>query len=121
MPNPSIILNTKDGIHKITLNEPITIGTDFHEFGVVIPIICDTCKRRIYYDDELEQTESHEREMGSEIYWINSTSDIYCPRCDSPIHVQVEIHEYANHFDFHDCENQNCSFSHVYDLETLSD
>lgn len=120
MTEPIIVVNTENGKKKLHYNKKIVVGNDSEKYSVIIPIICNSCEKRIYYEDELEQFDSHERQMGMEIYLNNSESDFYCHRCDAAIHVLVEIHEYAGEFDFYNSQNQNCDFSHVFDLQELS-
>jgi len=118
---PSIIINTNDGKYKIRFEESIVIGADNYDFEVSIPIICDKCETRILHNDELESFDSHKKEMGSEILWHNYNTEIYCPKCDSLITVEVEISSYAYGFEFYDYNIKNCAFSHVFDLEKLDD
>lgn len=121
MQKPSVILNTFDGKHKLTFGESTFVGTDNLDSEVIIPIICDNCEFRIFHKDKLVTTETHERQMGSEMYHVNDVNDFECPRCKSTIHIMVKITEYAHSFMFHDYENENCEFSHAYDLEKLYD
>lgn len=119
MEKPTIMLDTQDGKHKLKFDRGSVIGTDYDEFEVTIPIICDKCNNKIFHTDNLTVSESNPREMGAETYYVNNMDDIFCNKCNSSIHVQVEISEYAHNFLFFAYEIENCEFSHVFDIEKL--
>ena len=121
MVEPSIMLDTQDGKHKLIFNKSVVVGTDFDEYKITIPIICDKCDFRIFQNDNLIITEVNERNMGNEIYRTNNMDDIYCPKCKASIHIKVEISEYANNLMFHDYEIENCQFSDTYNIQKLTD
>ena len=117
----SVVINTVGEKYKLPFEESVVIGTDDDTSEVIIPIICDKCEHRIFHKDKLVTTETHKRQMGNEMFHANCNTDFDCPRCKSQIHIVVEISEYAYNFMFFNFENENCKFSHVYDLKTLDD
>lgn len=121
METPTILLNIESDSHKIKYNRSYYISYDTLDVNVDVPIVCDGCKKKILFHDDLISFDTQEREMGNEMLLHNINDEIDCPKCGLSLTVKVEISLYAYNFEFYEYELENCVFSNVLDLKKLDE
>jgi hypothetical protein len=87
---------------------------DFEVLSLAVAAVCKDCGEvNFLHDEEPEETESHEREMGSEVYYAGQCIG-ECGSCGlEDLSVEVQFTVYANQCEFFDYRENNCIFTNI--------